>query len=161
MKILKNKLNREIIPETAWTTHRDGAMDAPMERHRALCLYFGAECVNTCICRCGCECTEHKQNSGDEMEPVMNSLASFANRLDGYQKHGKTLKNFRTVVTGAFPCGASGKEPICQCRRCKRWGFNLWVGQIPWRRAWQLTPVVLLGEPPRIGEPGRLQTMGS
>ena len=103
MKILKNKLNREIIPETAWTTRRDGAMAAPMERHRALCLYFGAECVNTCICRCGRECTEHKQNSGDEMEPVMNSLVSFANRLGGYQKHSKTLKNFRSVVTGGLP----------------------------------------------------------
>ena len=28
-------------------------------------------------------------------------------------------------------------------RRC---GFNLWVGKIPWRRAWQPTPVFLLGE---------------
>ena len=22
----------------------------------------------------------------------------------------------------------------CQCRRCKRHGFDLWVGKIPWRR---------------------------
>ena len=27
----------------------------------------------------------------------------------------------------------SGKETACQCRRCKRRGFNPWVGQIPWR----------------------------
>ena len=27
---------------------------------------------------------------------------------------------------------SSGKEPICQCRRHKRLGFNLWVGKIPW-----------------------------
>ena len=32
-------------------------------------------------------------------------------------------------------CGASGKEPACQCRRCKEHGFNPWVGKIPWRRA--------------------------
>jgi len=42
--------------------------------------------------------------------------------------------------------GANGKEPTCQCRRQKRHGFNLWVGKIPWRRAWQSTPVFLPGE---------------
>ena len=39
--------------------------------------------------------------------------------------------------------GASGKEPTCQCRRCKRSGFDPSVGKIPWRRAWQHTPVFL------------------
>ena len=28
----------------------------------------------------------------------------------------------------------------------RRPGFDLWVGKIPWRRAWQPTPVVLPGE---------------
>jgi len=28
----------------------------------------------------------------------------------------------------------------------KRRGFNPWVGTIPWRRAWQLTPVFFPGE---------------
>ena len=45
-----------------------------------------------------------------------------------------------------FPGGAGGKEPTCQWRRCKRPGFNPWVGKIPWRRAWQPTPGFLLGE---------------
>ena len=40
----------------------------------------------------------------------------------------------------------SGKESIGQCRRCKRHGFSLWVGKIPWRREWQPTPVFLPGE---------------
>ena len=39
-----------------------------------------------------------------------------------------------------------GKEPACKCRRCKRQGFDLWVGKIPWRRAWQPTAVFLPGE---------------
>ena len=39
-----------------------------------------------------------------------------------------------------------GKESTCQCRRLKRQGFNPWVGKIPWRRNWQLTPVFLPGE---------------
>jgi len=37
--------------------------------------------------------------------------------------------------------GASGKEHACQCRRCKRHGFNSQVGKIPWRRAAKPTPV--------------------
>ena len=36
---------------------------------------------------------------------------------------------------------------IClQCRRCRRLGFNPWVGKIPWRRAWKPIPVFLLGK---------------
>ena len=41
---------------------------------------------------------------------------------------------------------ANGKEPVCQCRRHKRHGFNPWLGKIPWRRKWQPTPVFLPGE---------------
>ena len=40
----------------------------------------------------------------------------------------------------------SGKEPAYQCRRHKRLWFDPWVGKIPWRRAWQPTPVFLSGE---------------
>ena len=32
------------------------------------------------------------------------------------------------------------------CPKCRRRGFDPWVGKIPWRREWQHTPVVLLGE---------------
>ena len=53
-----------------------------------------------------------------------------------------------------------GKEPACQCGRCKRAGFNPWVGKIPWRRKWQPTPVFLLGESPWTEEPGGLQSTG-
>ena len=28
----------------------------------------------------------------------------------------------------------------------KRLGFNTWIGKIPWRRAWQPTPLFLPGE---------------
>ena len=38
----------------------------------------------------------------------------------------------------------SDKESACQCRRCKRFGFDSWVGKIPWTE-----------------EPGGLQSMGS
>ena len=48
---------------------------------------------------------------------------------------------------GDFPGGASGKESTCQCRSCKRRGFDPLVEKIPWRRVTQSTPVSLLGEP--------------
>ena len=44
------------------------------------------------------------------------------------------------------PGGASGKEPVCQCRRHKRCGFEPWVRKIPWRRKWLPTPALLPGE---------------
>ena len=45
-----------------------------------------------------------------------------------------------------LPGGAGGEEPACQCRRREKCGFDPWVRKIPWRRAWQLTPVYLPGE---------------
>ena len=42
--------------------------------------------------------------------------------------------------------GASGKEDTYQRRRRKRCKCHPWVGKIPWRRAWQPTPVFLPGE---------------
>ena len=32
------------------------------------------------------------------------------------------------------------------CLHCRRLGFNPWVGKIPWKKKWQLTPVFLVGE---------------
>ena len=40
----------------------------------------------------------------------------------------------------SFPCGASGKEHTCQCRRL---GFDPWVGKVSWRRKGQPIPVFL------------------
>ena len=45
-----------------------------------------------------------------------------------------------------FPRWCRGKEPACQCKRCRRLRFNPWVWRTPWRRTWQSTPVFLLGE---------------
>ena len=42
-----------------------------------------------------------------------------------------------------LPGWLSGKESACQCRRHR---FDPWVGEIPWRRKWQPTPVFLLGK---------------
>ena len=50
------------------------------------------------------------------------------------------------VLQQSFPGSTSGKESACPCRRHKRRGFRPWVGKIPWRRAWQPTPVFLPAE---------------
>ena len=68
--------------------------------------------------------------------------------------------NWAWISSGpGFAGGASGKEPACQCWRCKRGGFSPWVGKIPWKGmtahfsilAWRI---------PWTEEPGRLQTRG-
>ena len=42
-----------------------------------------------------------------------------------------------------FPRWHGGKESTCQCRRG---GFSPRVGKVPWRKKWQLTPVLLPGQ---------------
>ena len=49
---------------------------------------------------------------------------------------------------------------VKNCLQCRRPWFHSWVGKMPWRRAWQLTPVLLPGESPWTKEPSRLQSMG-
>ena len=41
----------------------------------------------------------------------------------------------------SFPGGSNSKESACNAA-------DPWVGRIPWRRAWQPTPVFLPGESP-------------
>ena len=45
-----------------------------------------------------------------------------------------------------LPKWLSGKEFTCQCRRCRKCGFDPCVGKIPWKRTWQPTPVCLPGK---------------
>ena len=54
-----------------------------------------------------------------------------------------------------------GKELACQCRKHKRHGFDPWVGKIPWKREWQLSPVFLPGESHGQWILGGLESMGS
>ena len=42
-----------------------------------------------------------------------------------------------------LPSSSDSKESACKCRRP---GFDPWVGKIPWRRKWQPTLVFLPGE---------------
>ena len=57
---------------------------------------------------------------------------------------GRPMRQHRSFYVALD--SSAGKEPACQSRRCKRCRFNPCVGKIPWRRAWQPTPVFLPGK---------------
>ena len=47
----------------------------------------------------------------------------------------KKQKNPDLSVSISIPWWLSSKRIHLQCRRCRRHGFDPWVGKIPWRRA--------------------------
>ena len=57
-----------------------------------------------------------------------------------------------------FLGSSAGKESSCNAGDM---GLVPWIRKIPWRRAWQPTPVFLPGESAWTEEPGMLQSMGS
>ena len=65
---------------------------------------------------------------------------------NGYIGYGNSNPGFFFFFGCAGSSCASDKEPVCQCRRHKRHGFNSWIRKSPWRRKWQPTPVFLPGE---------------
>ena len=70
----------------------------------------------------------------------------------------KTRFYITTLPKVGLPGGSDDKESACQFRRPR---FDPWVRKIPWRREWQATPVLLLGEFHGQRRLGRLQSMGS
>ena len=58
----------------------------------------------------------------------------------------ETEAELSRLVATSLPRWLSGKKPTCHCRRCRRHGFHPWVGKVLWRKAWQPTPVFLLGK---------------
>ena len=61
-------------------------------------------------------------------------------------KTRKNTKNASLKDKMGISGSGSGREHTCQCRRRKTHRFDPQVGKIPWRRAWQLTPVFLPGK---------------
>ena len=59
---------------------------------------------------------------------------------------GKSLFRFSHKYIIGFPRWCSSKESTCQCKECKRHGFDPSVKEIPWSRRWQPAPVFLPGE---------------
>ena len=73
--------------------------------------------------------------------------------VDGEGFRRQCLRLFRNTnyvhIRGSqgFPSSTHDIEPASQSRRHERCSFDPWVWKIPWRRAWQATPVLLPGEP--------------
>ena len=65
-------------------------------------------------------------------------------------KRFRTVSSFmmQTIVYRMHKRGSTslGAQTVSVCLQCERPGFNPWVGKIPWRRKWQLTPVLLPGK---------------
>ena len=56
------------------------------------------------------------------------------------------LKEFKGALKG-LPDGSVDKESVCNVGDLDLIpGFNHWDGKMPWRRAWQPTPVFLPGK---------------
>ena len=82
---------------------------------------------------------------------MLTDLKGFKINLNGRQwmpHWGRSQLAFDTCITASWKSHKKGRlEP--------------WVRKIPWRRAWQPTPVFLPGESPWTEEPGGLQSTWS
>ena len=66
------------------------------------------------------------------LTPVLSVLASIA-----------AVTNYLSLLAWGLTRWLSSKESACWCRRCR---FSSWVGKMPWKRKWRLTPVFLSGK---------------
>ena len=55
----------------------------------------------------------------------MEFLSLFRNLSGGW------VEGIYERASKGLPGDSDGKESACQCRRCKRRGFDYWVGKIP------------------------------
>ena len=89
-----------------------------------------------------------RRNKSRTRSPIPKTVDRFSGTsfLLSYVPFLHVPLGYHPRILSRHPGGASGKEPTCQCRRCKRCGFNPWVGKIPWRKKWQPTLVFLPGK---------------
>ena len=74
---------------------------------------------------------------------------------------GKEMQTVHPREPSEIPGGARGKEPICQCRRHKKHGFDPWVGKAPLEESLATCSSILAWRIPWTKEPGGLQSIGS
>ena len=72
----------------------------------------------------------------------MNSLQSISGLSSGAQS--TTSQPIRMVILASLV-----DQVIKNLPAMRKTGFDPWIEKVPWRRAWQPTPVCLPGEPPR------------
>ena len=120
------------------------------------------QCLSQCICSAYMTINTPVQN----MLLEKSSSMSFAKSIFSYIyiyiyiSYNYIYLCIHTYTHIHTPSGTSGKESACQHARLKRLRFYPWVGKIPWRRAWQSTPVFLPGESSWTEEPDGLRSIG-
>ena len=86
----------------------------------------------------------------------------YLSNLYNINDYNRFYMDTHNISPMGFPGGASGKEPICQCRRRKRCEFHGWVRKIPESERGLGNPLQYSClEEPMDGEPGRLWFIGS
>ena len=115
------------------------------------CMHGRTLICENCVCVCACTC-EKKEREPESIHTCGQIEVKTQNPGYLLESRGSLWflysykKVFFCLYFLGFPGGASGKEPACQHRRCKRLKFDPWVRKIPWRRKWQLTPNFFLRE---------------
>ena len=84
-------------------------------------------------------------SSQDNKSPLLWSLWTLTKI---YEKNSTlpSSEELRSKGIVGLPWWLGGKRICLQCRSHRRRAFDSWVREIHWRRAWQPTPVFLLGE---------------
>ena len=87
-----------------------------------------------------------------KLQEIVRDRKAWHAAVHGVTKNQTCLKQLSNAFWKVFhirmglPRWLSGKKSTCQCRSCRRCGFDSWVGNIPWSEKWQPTPVCLPGE---------------
>ena len=74
---------------------------------------------------------------------------------------GNPNQNYSEIGTISHQLGWLTASLMAQTVKNPHAMWETWVGKVPWRRAWQPTPVFLPGESPWTEKPGRLQTQST
>ena len=136
-----------------WTEEPEGLWSTGLHRvrhdwsnlscmHELSVLNIGISFATNYLCDLSC-CIHLKQRSSLESQSKRGWILILFTHIGTERRF---VKWWNLIMQGRFPRWCSGKESSCQYRRHKRCEFDSRVGKIPWRRAWQPTPVFLPGE---------------
>ena len=85
----------------------------------------------------------------DREDPLEEEMATHSStrawRIPGMGELG-SLPSMGSHGVGHDRSDLAAAAASWQGRRCKKCGFQPWIGKIPWRRKWQPTPVLMPGE---------------
>ena len=110
--------------------------------------------------------TTHKTN--DNRKPEQCLLLASRQELKGITRELSEVRESFYILIGYWlymvmwlPRWLSGKEPICQCKRCQRCKVQPLGGEDPLEEAMATHSSILAWKIPWTEEADRLQTMGS